>query len=236
MFHIAVAEDDPESREKLKGYLDRFQREKNIELETSFFADGLDLTDDYRPVFQVLLLDIEMPHLDGLEAARRIREVDQDAVILFITNMARYAIRGYEVQAMDFVLKPVSYFAFAMKMDKALAMVTSRRQDGLLVTTEDGIRKVAASDITFLEMQSHRLLIHTTEGTFTSRETLQAMEEKLRGHGFVRCNKGYLVNLKQISLVKKDTVIVGGQELLISRRKKEEFMKALTDYYGGGMV
>lgn len=237
MIHIAVAEDDAESREKFRLYLDRYREEKKTELEVTFFQDGLELTEDYRPIYSVLLLDIEMPHLNGIEAARIIRKTDQEVVILFITNMARYAIRGYEVQALDFVLKPVSYYAFAMKLDKALSFVMARRQEeNLLVSTEDGLRRIPAGSITFLEVVSHRLLIHTTEGTFYSRETLSDMEEKLKNQNFVRCNKGYLVNLKHVALVKKDTVVVGGQELLISRRKKEEFMKALTDYYGGGRI
>ena len=236
MFHIAVVEDEEESRELLRRYLEKYRKEKGTELEMTFFRDGLELTENYRPIYQILLLDIEMPHMDGLTAARFVRQADEEVVIIFITNMARYAIRGYEVQALDFVLKPVSYFAFSMKLEKALAKVASRKQESLMLPTEEGFRRVQTEDITFMEVVSHRLLVHTTTETYSSRETLNRMEELLKNRNFVRCNKGYLVNLRQVSLVKKDSVVVGGQELLISRRRKEEFLKALMDFYGGGQA
>lgn len=199
-----------------------------------FWGRGAGLVRDYRPVWDVILLDIEMPGLDGMTAAHRVRELDREAVILFITNMGQYAIRGYEVDALDFMLKPVSYFALAMKLDKALTYARSRQTACLVLPQENGLCRVAARDICYVEVSLHRLHIHTVDGELSAPGSLAELAQQLDGEPFARCNKGYLVNLRHVRLVKGDTVLVGGDELLISRRKKREFLQAVTDYYGGG--
>ena len=112
MIRIALVEDEAEVRAQLQGYVQRHTRQYGTEFAVTEFADGMELLDDYRPVYDILFLDVEMKHLDGMETARRVRELDKDVIIVFITNMAQYAIGGYAVGALDYVLKPVPYFAF----------------------------------------------------------------------------------------------------------------------------
>ena len=234
MIKIAVVEDDGSCAQRIRSFLERYGTEKGEGLDVVCFSNGLELVRDYRPIWDVLLLDIEMPEMDGMTAARRVRELDGEAAILFITNMGQYAIRGYEVDALDFLLKPVSYFAFAMKLDKALVHARSRRTVSLMIPQEDGVCRVSARDIWYVEVSLHRLHIHTAEGVLLTPGSISEFEQRLAGEPFARCNKGYLVNLRHVRLVKGDTVLVGGDELLISRRKKKEFLQAVTDYYGGG--
>lgn len=235
MFRIAIAEDDEDCARQLREYLERYGRENGEELEIRWFPDGMELAEEYRPVYDLLLLDIEMPHLDGMTAARKIRCVDSEVLILFITNMAKYAISGYEVEALGFMLKPVNYFSLSVKLKKAFSYLHSRAQKSLMIPTKDGMQKISAAEIRYAEVTDHRLQIHTTQGVCTMRGTLQELEEALEGQHFARCNKGYLVNLRHIQLIKSDRVVMaGGDELLISRRKKEEFLLAVTEYYGKG--
>ena len=119
MFRIGIAEDDPSFQKTISEYIERYQKEKNIDIQASFFQDGNELVFKYEPIYDVLLLDIEMPKMNGMDAAREIRKRDQRVLIIFITNMAQYAINGYEVGALDFVLKPIKYFSFSMKLEKA---------------------------------------------------------------------------------------------------------------------
>ena len=235
MARIAIVEDDAECREQLREYVERYGQENREELEVLCFSDGAELVEGYRPMYDLLLLDIEMPNLDGMTAARRIRQVDSDVLIVFITNMAKYAISGYEVEALGFMLKPVSYFALSVKLKKALSYLNSRGKKSLMLPSEDGLKKVPVADIRYVEVLDHRLYFHTGEAAYTMRGTLQELEKELAGCQFARCNKGYLVNLRHIQLIKSDCVVVtGGDELLISRRKKEEFLTAVTEYYGKG--
>lgn len=235
LIRVAIVEDEPDCAQLLRGYLLRYQESAGISIEVDTYHDGMDAVENYRPIYDILLLDIEMPQLDGMTAAGRIRRSDPDVIMMFITNMAKYAIKGYEVGALDFVLKPVSYFAFSLKMDKALACLQGRTQKNLMVPAEDATVKLPASDITYIEVINHRLHIHTTEGkVFTMLGTLSEMEDTLADAHFARCNKGYLVNLRHIARINSNSVVVGGDELIISRRRKEEFLLTVTDYYGGG--
>lgn len=97
MIRIALVEDEAEVRAQLQGYVQRHTRQYGTEFAVTEFADGMELLDDYRPVYDILFLDVEMKHLDGMETARRVRELDKDVIIVFITNMAQYAIGGYAV-------------------------------------------------------------------------------------------------------------------------------------------
>ena len=103
MIRIALVEDEAAVRAQLQGYVQRHTRQYGTEFAVTEFADGMELLDDYRPVYDILFLDVEMKHLDGMETARRVRELDKDVIIVFITNMAQYAIGGYAVGALDYV-------------------------------------------------------------------------------------------------------------------------------------
>lgn len=125
MTRIAIVEDEAAVRGQLAGYVQRYTRQYGTPFEVTEFADGMEILEDYRPQFDIIFLDVEMKHLDGMETARRIRERDGGVLIVFITNMAQYAIRGYAVGALDYVLKPVPYFAFSQQLQKALGQLKS---------------------------------------------------------------------------------------------------------------
>mgnify|MGYP001632116583 CR=1 FL=1 len=128
MTRIAIVEDEAAVREQLAGYVQRYTRQYGTPFEVTEFADGMEILEDYRPQFDIIFLDVEMKHLDGMETARRIRERDGGVLIVFITNMAQYAIRGYAVGALDYVLKPVPYFAFSQQLQKALGQLKKRER------------------------------------------------------------------------------------------------------------
>ena len=105
MIRVAIVEDDAEVQGVLQEYVRRYTRQYGTEFEVTVFADGVDILEDYRAVYDIIFLDVEMKHLDGMTTAERIRQMDADVILIFITNMAQYAIRGYSVGALDYVLK-----------------------------------------------------------------------------------------------------------------------------------
>ena len=152
---------------------------------------------------------------------------------VFITNMAQYAIRGYAVGALDYVLKPVPYFAFSQQLQKALGQLEKRERHYLAVAVDGGMRRLDAAEIYYLESEGHKVHFYTEKEDFMVPGTLKNYEEKLVGRAFARCNSGYLVNLAQVSGVQQDMVQVGPYTLQISRPRRKAFMAGLADYIGG---
>jgi len=234
MIHIAVVEDDQNYADQIKGYLDRFAQENKMDIRTQCFCNGMEIAEGYTPVYDIIFLDIEMPLLDGMSAAEHIRQKDPDVILVFITNLAQYAIRGYGVNALDYVLKPIGYAAFAMKLQKACRILAGRETRYVLLTDEQESRKISVSNIRYIEVANHQLIYHTTEGDFFQFGTLRKLEDEL-GDSFARCNHCYLINLAYVDGTREDFVLLGGDTLKISRAKKKQFMQMLSDYcrFGG---
>lgn len=232
-YNIAIVEDNSQSSDTLNSYLERYSKENNREFNVYFFSDGDEITSDYEAKYDIIFLDIEMKRLDGMSAAQKIREFDQEVIIIFITNMAKYAISGYSVGALSFLLKPLPYFAFSQELTKCIERLKNRKQKSILIPSENGIFKISSQDILYIESYGHDLNIYTTSAMHTTRGTIKKVEEELTDFHFYRCNNGYLVNLAYVSGVKDDEAYVGKYRLKISRPRKKSFMEALTQYIGG---
>ena len=233
MARIAIVEDDPQEAARLRGYIERYAAESGQKLDVTAFADGEDIVTDYRPDYDIIFLDIHMKRLDGMSAAERIRMLDADVILIFVTNMAQYAIRGYAVDALDFLLKPVPYFAFSQEMARSLAKLAAKQKNYLLLPMENGVQRMDVAHIQYIESLRHRITVHTDEGAFAISSTMKELEAKLAPLHFFRCNSGYLVNLARVTGVRDGCALVGGDALAVSRAKKKAFLDALTDQVGG---
>lgn len=234
MIHIAIVEDDPHYQKQLAGFIQAYQEEHGEPFQVTVFSNGLELVEQYSSDFDIVFLDIQMELMDGMEAARRIRMVDQTVVLIFITNLAQFALQGYEVEALNYILKPINRFAFAQELGKAIRKV-NEKQSGiyLRIVQKNGMLRLNTSRITYVESQGNDVIYHTLDGDYTTRDSLKGVAEKLSQRAFFRCNNCYLVNLAQVEQVHKNTVVVGGVELQISRMRKKGFLDALTAYVGG---
>lgn len=230
MIHIAIVEDEALYIRQLKDFIQRYQKEQGKQIKVTVFPDGEDIIENYQGEFDIILMDIQMKFMDGMTAAEKIRKLDQEVIIMFITNMVQYAVKGYEVDAMDYILKPVEYFAFSQKLGKAIARITRQTDTVIMVPTTDGIQKLTVSDIFYIESRGHNALYRTTKGIFISRAVLKDLEESMKQHGFFRCGKGYLVNMKRVDGVSGNDCIISGEKIPISRIKKKEFMECLMQY------
>lgn len=233
MIEIAIIEDNPTDAELLKSYIDRYFSENGGSYKVEVFNDGFNFLSNYAGKCNIAFFDIEMPHIDGMQVARRLRAMDSEVSIIFVTNMAKYAINGYEVEALDFIIKPVEYFLFHAKMDKAVRIQDKYASSSYMIDCSDKIVKLRVRNIYYVEGDGHFVLYHTEQGVFRERNTIKEVEGKLAAYDFVRCNNSYLINLDQISLIQKDTVEVGGDVVPISRSFKKSFMNAVTAFNCG---
>ncbi|MCD8127073.1 MAG: LytTR family DNA-binding domain-containing protein [Clostridiales bacterium] len=234
---IAIAEDEPIFAQQVQTYLQRFAEENQLSLTVQTYSDGAELVEDYRPVWDILLLDVDMPGMDGISAARCIRETDTDVVIIFVTNLAQYAICGYEVNALDYVLKPINYYALSMKLKKALRYCPREETKYLILNQGSDVVRIPLHRLYYVEVYNHQLRYCTAEGDFltTGSRSLTAVAKELAGDGFVRCHNGYLVNLRYVDKLEGNNVQVAGELLPVSRKRRKDFLQALLDDAKGGV-
>ena len=234
MIRIAVAEDQEAERERLLRYLKRYQHDRKCTFEVEIYPNGAELISAYQPGVDILLLDIEMPVMDGMQTAKILREKDKKVVIVFITNLAQYAIQGYEVQALDFIVKPMNWDIFSFRMDRIISRLEKRLQGAALtlsIRTDSGpLKRIDVTDLLYVEVNHHTLTYHAVSETFTARGTMRETEEILLPQGFCRCNQCYLINLRYVTGVDNETVFVGNEQLHISRGKKKDLVKALSEF------
>lgn len=233
MLRIAIVEHDQDTCDQLQVFIRRYARETGQEIAVTPFDRAERFLAQYQSVYDIVFMGIELPGLDGMEAARRLRKRDADVVLVFVTALAGHAIRGYEVDALDFVLKPMSYYALSMKLERAISRVRQRVGESIALKTSGGVRRLEIGQIYYLETRSRMLYYHTASGVYPVRASLNSAMEELAPHSFAKCNQCYLVNLQHVTDMRDDTVTVAGEELEISRRSRKSFMDALVAYIGG---
>lgn len=205
-----------------------------MDIDISVFYASFDFLDEYHGEYDVIFLDIEMPGSNGLEVAREIRSKDEGAGIVFITSMAQYAIRGYEVNAIDFMVKPVEYYDFSVKLEKAIHFCRRRNRHYILVNDKEGIKRFFAKDILYIEKERDFLIIHTRQGISRCRGSIKTIKEKLEELPFAECISGCLVNLEYVSGIRKDSILLEVKtELPLSRRLKKQFSREYVEFMGG---
>lgn len=238
MLNIAIVDDEKEVASKLKSFVDRFFGEEKTGsssgYEVKIYSDGVDfLSSDYGS-FDIVFMDICMPLKNGLDVSKIFRERNDSACLIFVTNLADMAIRGYEVNAFDFVVKPIDYNDFRYRMAKALKRVGTR-SDYIVISDKSSSARIDVQSILYVEMLKHRVIYHLIDRDLERWGTMRETEKNLCPYGFSRCNSGYLVNLRHVDNVRGNTVYIGKLELTVSRSRKAAFMADMLAFLGGGV-
>lgn len=230
---IAIVDDNPEDAGCLEEYLKRYGIENDYPYRSWHFPSAAAFLESQHFQFDLVIMDIDMPGINGVDAARQLRQLGNHVVLMFITNMPQYALCGYEVEAVDYVLKPISYQDFALKLQKANRYVQRNQDQPITLHTADGMVSVPASEILYVESALHYLIYHTVDGEYKVRGSMAQAEQQLLPLRFAKCNSGFLVSLRHVKAIHKEDVILGDVSLKISRGKRLEFMNAFTRYLGG---
>lgn len=236
MIKIAIVEDTPEQRAQLRGYVEDFFAQHGEPVQVLEYPDGQAIVEAYPDEVQLLLLDIDMPRMNGMDAAQAIRERDEQVLIVFITNLIQYAVRGYAVDAMDFLIKPVTAYSCRATFSRVLKKLRQRRGQRIEVKCHKNTLVVNLGELLYAETQGRALLLHLQSGPLTVSESIQSFEERTRGMALFRCHNSFLVNLAFVDRLEKTDAVVAGQRIPISKYRRSGFLQAMADYMGGALL
>ena len=215
MRNIAIVEDEDEAAAKLTDYIKKYAAAFGQEFKVTRFTNAADFLSN------------------GMDGAVELRKLDKTVSIIFITNLVQFAQKGYEVDAVSFLVKPVSYFDFSLKFRKALDIYVMNEERSITIKYQGGLCRISTDKLMYVEIITHRLYYHLIDGDLEVTGVLSEVERELREYGFLRCNKCYLVNPKFIVSVKGFDLQVGNRTLQISRPRRAAFLAELASWYAG---
>lgn len=234
-YKVAVVDDEPEILERISTLLIKYAPVSGEELsfETDTYSSGDEFLNNNPNSYEIIFLDTNMPGTNGLRVAKKIRDNNKTAIIIFCTHYAQYAINGYEVNALGYILKPIEEISFNRNLNRALKVLKTSQSRRIRIKTVHGVEVVPVSDIVYLEIQLHNLFYYVLTGENTvidyrTRGSMQEMCDSLGELGFARCSACYLINLSHVISVKNGEVYLhGGITLPISRK----FLRAFSDSF-----
>ena len=221
MYKIAIVDDEFEALETLEDYFKRFEKEYDETLVVQMYKNSINFIEEYSFDFDVIFLDIDMPQMDGLKLAHRIRKI-----------LSKYAIKGYEVNALDYVLKPLEYDSFKLKVKRAIDICAQRNANKKYITIPCVGQDITIeqSELYYVEINIHTITYYPSRGNFTAYGTMQSVEEFLPSDIFLKCNRSCLVNLEYVKRLEQNKVTIADRTFEISRSRKKDFVKAFYDY------
>lgn len=231
MLLLAIVDDDEKERMELKKCVEQYFNTINQTCIIHLYSDGVEFVRS-RERYNIVFFDIRMKEMDGLDAARFLRIINKEAQIIFVTHMAQMAIRGYEVDAIDFVIKPVDQSAVTRVLDKACKRIDDMIDTTFALKTQEGIVSIASKNIQYIEIFDHDLIYHTELGEFKVRGKLNEVRKKLDETKFIQINRSYLVNMRHIKSMHSDYVIVNQERIQISKSRQKDIEKRFIQYLG----
>lgn len=234
-FRIAIVENDGNDADHLLSLLERYFESCHETHEVKVYANAFEFVDEATD-YNLIFMDIEMPGLSGMEASFKIRQNGASApLIVFVTNMAQFAIDGYKVNALDYCLKPITYEDLFIPMEKARSILKSTQDKTLAIKTKFDVVRLRVSDIIYIEMVAHDIHIvyqkEGEEGEIRYRGALKSIEESLEGTTLVRINSGCFINVnffESYNAAQSYAVMKNGASFPVSRSNRRSFLTAIT--------
>ncbi|WP_053982997.1 LytR/AlgR family response regulator transcription factor [Niameybacter massiliensis] len=228
MYKIAICEDEVLQKTYMGNLLKKIAKENNVEFDIRLFAAGEQLLEAGYDEYDMIILDIEMGQINGVEVAKRIRQTNKEVKIIFVTGVEKLWPEGYNVNAYRYIVKPVDEQSFSQAIVELLEMI-GKSQQYITLKSEGTLERIAIPDIKYLAIQDRKVELYITGRSITTNIPMQEWEEMLTGHGFASPHKSYLVNLQYVSRLNKESLqLTTGEEVYVSKRKyktfKEEFM------------
>ncbi|MEG2786729.1 MAG: LytTR family DNA-binding domain-containing protein [Romboutsia sp.] len=230
MIKIVICEDEKEEQELLKTHIDCIFKELSIGYKLDIFNSGEELLENYSKETDLLLLDIQMGEINGMDTARKIRELDNKVEIMFITSLIEYALEGYEIRAYRYLIKPVKYDSLENSIINSIKEVDIKNKC-ILIKKEGNRIKLNINEITYIEVQKEDITIHTLNQIYKTKGTMKNIEKEINCCRFFRCHKSYLINLEHIKSIKQySAILTNKEEVPISRYRFKDTKNKIFDF------
>lgn len=222
MIKIAICEDEKDQQELLKAHIEKIFKGISIKYSLYVFNSGEELLENYPKDIDIVLLDIQMGQINGMDTARKIRLLDNKVEIIFITSLIEYALEGYEVRAYRYLIKPVKYENLKENIINCIKEVDIKNK--YIIVKEQGSQiKIDINEITYIEVQKEIITIHTLNKVYKIKGTMNNIEKEINCSRFCRCHKSYLINLEHINSIKQYVAMLeNSEEVPISRHRFKE--------------
>ena len=237
MINIAIIEDSREDYEFLAEGIKEYSEKSGEAVSVRHYESALRFLDEYKFNYDIIFMDIELPDINGVLASEKLRARDNDVALVFVTNLAHLAIKGYAVSAADFIVKPVNYYKLSALLAKLIKNIKLKRDDYITISTAGGMERISLSAIVYVEAEAHRITFHLKDREVTYSGTLTACEKLLPEADFVRCYQSFIVNVRYIeSCDGAELTLADRTKIPVSRLRKKQVMQKLSSYFtrGGG--
>ena len=232
MYRIAIVEDERNDAEKLNNSLKQYLEKNNISASIHNYSDGDEIIEE-ETNFDIILLDIEMKRMDGIQAAHKIRQKDEHVIIVFITRMINMALEGYSVDAADFLIKPLNPLNFETRMDRIFKKLALNKDRFIEVKNGQHKQYININDIDYIEAANKKVTLNLIDGNkINTTEPLYVLEEKLLKEGFYKPHNSYLVNLNQVKSLNNTDIKLKTDTIPLSKHRRKDFLNALTAFKG----
>ena len=230
MIRIAICDDEKHMSDHIRSMVSDFFRKKNQEISLHMFSSGEELL-SYNGHINILFLDIQMKGMDGMETARKLRADQFQGFLVFITVLKEMVFQSFEVQAYDYLVKPVDKKQFEKTMERLYASMQNASEDSLLVQKGYEGRIIPKDEIVFCEIIDRKIYLNLASGEVVDYyERIEKLETKLDNR-FYRCHRSYLINLKHLKGYKNGTAYMdNGKEIPVSRLRSKEFSGVVLQY------
>jgi len=233
--NIAICEDDRIQVELLEGYVKSWASKNKlpVRIEVFYSGEAFEFSWSMDKKYDILLLDIEMKELNGVQLAKRIRLEDELLNIIFITAIPDYIAEGYNVSAINYLIKPISEEKLFECLDKAIKKIP-KEEEAILIDLDGETIRIKQEDILYIEAFSHSIEINTKEDKYITRKNISTIEKELDEKAFVRCHRSYIVGLKHIKKIGKTEIeLDDGRIITVSRSQYSNVNMAFIKYYRG---
>ncbi len=232
MWNIAIIEDEEAMSNQLVSYFAKFGKDYNESFSFAIFSNAETFLKNYKKEYSVVLMDINLPGMNGMECVKKLREIDDTVLVVFVTNLSQFAVDGYEVKAFDFVVKPISYYNFSLKLKRALSHLSSLNNYELIISTKDKKYFININQLIYIEIRNHTIIYHLVNEEIKGSGTLKSLYTNLKKHHFAFCNQCYLVNLAFVKGIDDGFLLINNEKIRIASSRKKSFMQELTAYIG----